>query len=132
MQHRLLALAVLAFFAEAGHTGPGKNFDEYKAALITAQDHYRSAADLCKARRGNDRDVCKVEAKGDYEVTKARLKERYQPTPAHGREVRVEKAEAQYLINVEKCADLDGSARNVCRRDAVTQYRNAMKVAGAR
>ena len=132
MQHGLLALAVLVTFAGAGHAGPAKNFDDYKAALLAAQDQYRTAVDRCKPMKGNARDVCKVESKADYDVTKAQLKDRYQPTPGHDKKVRVEKAEAAYRIAVEKCADLKGDARKVCRRDAVTQYRTVMNASAAR
>jgi type II secretory pathway pseudopilin PulG len=131
MKRGLLALAVLVTLAGSGHAGPAKNFDDYKAALMTAQDQYRAAGDRCKPMKSNARDVCKVEAKADYEVTKAQLQDRYQPTPGHDKQVRVQKAEAAYRIAVEKCSDLKGDARKVCRRDAVTQYRSAMNASAA-
>lgn len=132
MMRPLLVLTMLAAFASAGHAGAAKNFDDYKAALVTAQDRYRTAADRCKPMKGNARDVCKVQAKADYDVAKAQLQDRYQPTPGHDRKVRVEKAEASYRIATEKCAQLKGDARKVCRKDAVTQYRNDMSATALR
>jgi predicted small lipoprotein YifL len=123
MTRRLLTLAVMLTLAGAGQAGPANNFDDYKAALTTAQDQYRAAADRCKP--------IKVEAKADYDVTKAQLQDRYQPTPGHDKQVRVEKAESAYRIAAEKCADLKGDARKLCRRDAVTQYRSILNASAA-
>jgi hypothetical protein len=131
MTRRLLTLAVMLTLAGAGQAGPANNFDDYKAALTTAQDQYRAAADRCKPMKGNARGICKVEAKADYDVTKAQLQDRYQPTPGHDKQVRVEKAESAYRIAAEKCADLKGDARKLCRRDAVTQYRSILNASAA-
>lgn len=132
MKHGLLTLAVLVTLAGAGHAGSAKDFDDYKAALLTAQDDYRMAVARCKPMKGNALGICKVEAKADYNVTKAQLQDSYQPTPGHDKQVRVEKAEAAYRIAVEKCSDLKSDARKLCRRDAVTQYRSAMNASDSR
>lgn len=132
MRHALLTLAVLVTFAGPGAAGPANKFDDYKAALMTAQDRYRTAQDRCKPMQGNARDVCKVEAKANYDVTKAQLQDRYQPTTGHEKKVRVEMAEAAYRIAIKKCSDFKGEARKVCRKDAVTLYRSAMTETASR
>jgi hypothetical protein len=122
MNHRLIGLALLAGCAFAGSAGAAAPDDEYRAGLDRAQAAYKNAWDSCRALKANARDVCQVEAKGNYQVAKAELDTQHKRTPKHEDKVKTEKAKAAYKLASEKCDDLSGNARDVCRKDAKASF----------
>lgn len=122
MKNHLIALAVMAGCAFGGSAGAAMTKDQYRGEKDKVQATYKSAKASCKPMKGNARDICKVEARGNYQVAKAELEAQYQPTPRHDNKVKIEKAEAAYKLAKEKCDDLSGNAKDVCRKDAKAAY----------
>jgi hypothetical protein len=118
----LIAFAVLAGCAFAGSAGAAIPKDQYQRQLQEAQGRYKAANDTCKTLAGNARDICKVEARGNYNVAKAELNALYKPSPKSGDKVKMEKAEAAWRLASEKCDDMSGNAKDICRLDAKTLY----------
>ena len=50
------------------------------------------------------------------------LEAQYKPTPKHDDKVKTEKAVAAYRLAREKCGDLRGNAKDVCKKDAKAGY----------
>lgn len=122
MQQRLLAVALVAGCAFAAGSVGAMSRNEYRVERDKVQAGYKTALDSCKALKARARDICKAEAKGDYDVAKAGLGARFKPTPKHEDKVKTEKATAAYRLATEKCADLAGNAKDVCRKDAKAAY----------
>ncbi|MDB5947816.1 MAG: hypothetical protein JWQ33_2842 [Ramlibacter sp.] len=121
MKQRLLAVALVAGCGFAGAAG-AMSKDQYLVERDKAQAAYKNAWDSCKALTANAKAVCKAEARGNYEVAKADLDARLKPTPKHDDRVKTEKAAAAYKLATEKCGDLSGNAKDVCRKDARAGY----------
>ncbi|MDQ6880561.1 MAG: hypothetical protein M3150_00465, partial [Pseudomonadota bacterium] len=121
-RQRLLALALVAGCTVAAGGAGAMSRNEYRVERDKVQAAYKNAWDSCKALKAHARDVCKAEAKGDDDVAKAALEARLKPTPKHEDKVKTEKAAAAYKLATEKCADLTGNAKDVCRKDAKASY----------
>jgi hypothetical protein len=116
---RPLAALLLAACAFAGGAHA-----ESLAAKERRLDHekahaaYRLEWSSCKKLQGNARDVCKVQAKGNFNVAKAAIEVKYKPSPANEDGVKLARAEAAWRLASEKCDDMSGNAKDVCRADA--------------
>ena len=112
----LVGLAACAFVGAAGASSIAKS--EYRAERERSHGVYRNEWDSCKKLRANAREICKVEAKGRFQVAKVELDAKYKPTPARDDKVKTTRAEAAFRLTREKCSDLSGNAKDVCRADA--------------
>ena len=97
--------------------------DGHKAAKTRIEAEFKDAKGKCKAIHGNARNVCMAEAKGRNEVAKAELEQQYEPSPRHEAKVKSEKAEAGYKVARQKCEDLKGNAKDVCKKDAKAAFK---------
>ena len=132
MKHSLITLALAACCAFAGSAG-AMDKPEYKADKDRAEADYKAAKDKCSALTANAKDICKVEAKGNYSVAKAEMEAKYEPSPRHDAKLKHEKAEAAYKLAKEKCDDMKGKDKSVCKKDAKAAFVSAKadaKVAG--
>lgn len=121
MKQTLIYLTVALCFGFAGSAGAAvSKIDKAQKDRIEAD--YKAAKDHCKDLKGNAKDICKVEAKGNYKVAKAELEAQAEPSPSHDARVKTEKAEAAYQLAKEKCDDLNGNAKDVCRKDAKAAF----------
>lgn len=120
-QQRLLMLVLVAGCLYAGGAS-AMSRNEYRVERDKVQAAYKTAFDGCKLAKGHARDVCKVEARGNYAVAKAELEAHLKATPKHDDKVKTEKAAAAYRLATERCRDLAGNARDVCRKDAKAMY----------
>jgi hypothetical protein len=68
--------------------------------------------------KDNAKDICMAEAKGREKVAIADLDVTYKPSAKARYEARVARADAQYAVAKEKCDDLAGNAKDVCRKEA--------------
>jgi hypothetical protein len=115
----LTALLLLAACAWAG----GANAEslarkELRLDHERAQAAYRLEWKSCSKLQGNARDICKVQARGNFQVAKAEVQARYKPSPANEDGVKLARAEAAWRLASEKCEDLQGNAKDVCKADA--------------
>ena len=92
--------------------------DEYRLDHEKAQAAYRLELASCRKLQGNPRDICKVEARGHFQVAKAEIDARYKESPSNQDRVKLAKADADYRLALEKCGDLTGNAKDVCKADA--------------
>jgi hypothetical protein len=122
VKNGLIALALVAGCGLAASAGAAIPKDQYTRQLEQAQGRYKGDNDTCKKLAGNARDICQVEARGNYNVAKAELRAQYQPTPKNQDKARLAKAEAALRLATEKCEDMTGNARDVCKLDAKALY----------
>ncbi len=133
MKHTFIsfAVALCCGFAgsamAAGNTADaaGMSKADYKAQKQRIDGDYKAAKDKCGPLKGNAQDICKAEAKGKHDVAKAELEEQYKPSPRHEAKVKTEQAEADYKVAKQKCDDLSGNQKSVCKKDAKAAYDSA-------
>lgn len=99
--------------------------DEYKTAKDKIEADAKADKAACKSMSGNARDICQAEAKGKEKVAKAELEAQYKPSNKATTKVRNMKAEAEYEVAKEKCDDMKGNEKDVCRKDAKAAYTSA-------
>jgi hypothetical protein len=95
---------------------------EYKEAKNALSATYKKEQAACKPLKGNAKDICVEEAKGREKVGKAELEANFAPSDKHQYDVRMAKAEADYAVAKEKCDDLSGNAKDVCRKEAKAAF----------
>ena len=105
---------------------------EYKAAKEDISAKYKTDKAVCTTMTGNAKDICREEAKGREKVAKAELEANDNPSDKHRYDVRIAKAGAAYAVAKEKCDDLSGNAKDVCRKEAKAAHVAAKADARAR
>lgn len=111
-----LLLAACAF--AGGATAAPLSRTEYRLDHEKAQAAYKLEWNSCRKLQGNARDACKVEARGHFQIAKAEVEARHKRTPKHEDKVKLARAEAAFRLASEKCEDLGGNAKDVCKLDA--------------
>jgi hypothetical protein len=125
MKQTFITLAIAACCGFAGSAGAAMSKDEYRAQKDRVEADYKASKERCKTLKDNAKDICTVEAKGNYKVAKAELEAQQEPSPRHDAKVKTEKAEAAYELAKEKCDDLSGNAKDVCKKDARAAFVSA-------
>jgi hypothetical protein len=125
MNPALFGVALALCCAFAGSAGAADRFKIDRSAKDRIEAEYKIAKDHCKDLKDNARDICKVEAKGKYNVAKAELEVQADPSPRHQAKLQKEKADAAYQLAKEKCDDLNGNAKDACRKDAKAAFVSA-------
>ncbi len=119
--HRLsLTLAVTAisvmFTATAMAAGISK--DEYKMNKESIASDYKIAKTRCDSLTGNPKDICTAKAKRHESVSLAELEARYKPTEENRYKSRVARAKADHEVAEEKCEEMTGNTKDVCKKEA--------------
>lgn len=91
-------------------------------AVERASQQYKADKARCDALSGNAKDICIEEAKGREKVARADAEAAYRHTPKAREDARVARADATYEVAKEKCDDLAGNAKDVCRKEAVAAH----------
>lgn len=91
---------------------------EYRAGKTEISTQLKAAMAACDVFNGNAKDICRAEAKGRDKVALAELQTRYEPSTRHSYALATAKADAAYSVSKEKCDDLAGNAKDVCRKEA--------------
>ena len=117
MKTQLMMLTLAISCAFAGNA-MAMSKAEYKAQKDTVSADYKASKKSCKPLKGNAQDICESEAKGVKNVAMAQLEAQYKPSPKHDYKVREAKADAAYDTAKEKCDDLAGNGKTVCKKDA--------------
>jgi hypothetical protein len=118
MKRSCIVLGVAAAFAAASAGAQVMGKDEYRAHGERIEAEYKAAKVRCKPLTDNDRDLCEVRAHGARHIAKAELRAQYQPGPKKEEKLAMARAEAAYALAKERCDDLKGHGREVCRTDA--------------
>lgn len=103
--------------------------DEYKVEKDRIAADYKAAKAQCKSLAGNAKDVCEEEAKGREKVAKADLEHRKDPSDKNRHDLAKAKADADYDVAKEKCDDLKGNPKDVCKADAKAAHVKALEAA---
>jgi len=125
MKHPMITLAVALCCGFAGSAGAALSQDEYKTQKNKIEADAKAAKDRCKALKDNAADICNAEAKGNEKMAKAELETQYKPSPRNDEKLKVAKADAAYDLAKEKCDDLSGNAKDVCKKDAKAAHASA-------
>jgi len=125
MKHTFITLAIVACCGFAGSAGAAMSQAEYKAQKDRVEADYKAAKDRCKTLKDNAQDICTVEAKGNEKMAKAELEAQYKPSPRNDEKLKIAKADAAYELAKEKCDDLSGNGKDVCRKDARAAFVSA-------
>lgn len=112
----VLLLAACAFAGGASAESLAKK--EHRLEHDRAQAAYRLDWGSCRKLQATAKDTCKVEARGRFQVAKAEIDARYKRSPANQDRVTLAKSEASYRLALEKCGQLAGNAKDVCKADA--------------
>jgi hypothetical protein len=113
--------AALACVATA-QAAPPMSKEEMKAQKVRIEEQYDNAQTRCRRVQGHARELCNERARGDRDIQSAELQLQANPTPEHDRKLRLARAEAAYSMALVRCKPLEGSARDVCRKDAKDTY----------
>jgi hypothetical protein len=113
------ALALVAGLAVSPSVlAEGMTKTQYQAAEQGLTADFKAGKASCDQLSGNAKDICVAEAKGREKVAKAELEVQYQPTPKHRNDLLVARADAAYMVAIERCDDLSGNAKDVCVKEA--------------
>jgi hypothetical protein len=77
-----------------------------------------SAEAACCPDSGNARDVCVAIARGNVRIAKAELNVAYNPTAKTRFDERITRADAYYLVAIEKCDDVSAENKLRCINEA--------------
>lgn len=99
---------------------------ETKSAKAQVSMEYQKARSACGSTRNNARSVCLQEAEGTYKIANAEIAYAAEPTERHLRSVAVVKADSGYAIAKEKCDDLSGDQKSLCRTEAKATHKNSL------
>lgn len=113
----MIALAISIGFSNAATAQP-MSIDDYKVAKEKIEAEYKSDKVGCDSLSGNAKDVCIIAAKGKEKVAKAELEANIKPTAKNRYQARVAKAQADYAVAMERCDDMAGNTKDVCRQEA--------------
>jgi hypothetical protein len=119
------ALLAATLAAGAAQAAPLLSKDEMKANLVRIEEQYDHAQARCKRVTGHARELCSEQARGERDIEVAQLQLRNEPTGENDEKLRLAKAEASYSKGLVECKTFDGTARDVCRREARRSYEEA-------
>ena len=125
MHHLAVLAAALVFGLSAQAQPPSTTTSPVplsSEAYVKAKDRidteYEAAKDACDRLSGNAEDVCEEQAKGQKKIAEAQLQ--YQRSGTQGDAIKVQqaKAKADYEVAKERCDDLAGNQKDVCKKEA--------------
>jgi len=99
---------------------------DFSASKSRISDTYKADKAACASLKSNAKDICVEEAKAKEKVARAELEFAYTGKPKDGTKVWTAKADAAFAVAKEKCDDLSGNAKDVCRQEAKTNHTKAL------
>jgi hypothetical protein len=120
MSRKPIAAIVLALgFASANAlAGDLMSKDAYKAEKERIKALNKMDNERCKGLSGNAKDICRAEASGREKIALADLDARNENTPKAREDAMIARADAIYSIDIQKCDDLAGQKKDLCRQEA--------------
>ncbi len=92
--------------------------ENYEKANSEADVTFETAKRNCESFSGNAQDICVSEAKGAHSVARANAEANYRGTEHARFKAAKSKVEAVYQIAIERCDDLSGNKKDICRQEA--------------
>jgi hypothetical protein len=120
-----LASALLLGLCFGASAAPLSKVD-YQAGKAQAKAQLKADKIACDAQTANAKDICVEEAKGHEAIALAELEASYQPSAKHSYGVRAARADADFAVAKEKCDDLAGEPKSLCRTEAKSAHTAAM------
>ena len=99
---------------------------DYSASKSRISETYKADKAACAPLKSNAKDICIEEAKASEKVARAELEYAYTGKAKDGTKVWTAKADAAFAVAKEKCDDLGGNAKDVCRQEAKTIHTKAL------
>ena len=99
---------------------------DYSASKSRISETYKADKAACATLKSNAKDICIEEAKAKEKVARAELEYGYTGKAKDGTKVWTAKADAAFAVAKEKCDDLSGNAKDVCRQEAKTTHTKAL------
>ena len=121
MNGKPIAAAVLLFGlgCAGAFAGDLMSKDAYKAEKERINAAYKADdAQRCKSLSGNAKDICHAETTARLKISLAELDARNENTPQAREQAMIVRADAIYAVDLEKCDDLAGQKKDLCRQEA--------------
>ena len=99
---------------------------DFSAGKSRISESYKADKAACASLKANAKDICVEEAKAKEKVARAELEFGYTGKAKDGTKVWTAKADAAFAVAKEKCDDLLGNAKDVCRQEAKTTHTKAL------
>lgn len=117
------AVALLSVTAVQAATMTRSEFSAGKARISA---DYKADKSACAPMTGSAKDICIEQAKAKEKVARAELEHGYTGKPADAIKVNVARADGAYAVAKEKCDDLTGQPKSLCRTEAKTAHTKAL------
>ena len=118
MNSKPIVAVIFALAFGGAFAGDLMSKDQYKAETERIQSGSKADRDRCKSLSGNAKDICQSEAAGREKIALADLDARNKNTPQAREHALITRADAIYEIELEKCDDLAGQKKDLCRQEA--------------
>ena len=99
---------------------------DFSASKSRISEAYKADKAACAPLKSNAKDICVAEAKATEKIARAELEFAYTGKAKDGTKVWTAKADAAYSVSKEKCDDLSGNTKDVCRQAAKTIHTKAL------
>lgn len=96
--------------------------DQYQAEKDRIAAEFKADKKNCASFAGNSNDICMAEAEGRKNIATSDLDAAFTPTDKARTAAQLARADAAYDIAKERCDELAGNAKAVCRTDAKSNY----------
>ena len=120
-----LATSLLLTVCMGASAAPISKVD-YQAGKSSAKAQLKADKIACDAQTANAKDICVQEAKGREAIALAELEQNYAPSTKHNYQIGVARADASFAVAKEKCDDLAGNPKDVCRTEAKSAHTAAI------
>lgn len=118
---RTAAAAFLACCLGTAGAAP-LNADAHRAAKDGVATTYTADQTTCKQSSGNARDICSEQAKSRRKVALAEIEYRQSSKAVDAVKVAMARADGEFAVAKERCDDLKGQPKNLCRTEANTAH----------
>ena len=121
MNGKPIAAIVLSFGLGCGAALAGDlmSKDAYKAEKDRINAAYKADdAQRCKGLSGNAKDICHAETSARLKISLAELDVRNENTPKARENAMIVRADAIHAVDMQKCDDLAGQKKDLCKQEA--------------
>jgi len=98
---------------------------ELRAAKDRVEATYKADKAACKSVSDNARDICQAEAKGREQVALAEIEYGQTAKQADAAKVGLARADGEFAVAKERCDDLAGQPKSLCRTEAKATHTKA-------
>jgi len=111
-------ILAICFIFSASAMAESMTRNQYISQKKTIDVEYKSAQAGCDSLAGNATDICIAKAKSKKNVAYAELKYQYKPSVKSRFGFSIAKADAEYLLEADKCNDRADRTKDLCVKEA--------------